>query len=67
MAGGPHLVGHPNLRRIEHWVIAGGWNTNNNTVWYADSWTGYGYPIPAKSWISMNTFLAAVGGWAYLW
>ena len=67
VAGGPHLVGHPNLKRIEHWVIAGGWNTNNNTVWYADSWTGYGYPIPAKSWISMNTFLVAVGGWAYLW
>ncbi len=67
VAGGPHLVGHPNLRRIEHWVIAGGWNTNNNTVWYADSWTGYGYPVPAKSWISMNTFLVAVGGWAYLW
>lgn len=67
VAGGPHLVGHPNLKRIEHWVIAGGWNTNNKTVWYADSWTGYGYPIPARSWISMDTFLVAVGGWAYLW
>lgn len=67
VAGGPHLVGHPNLRRIEHWVIAGGWNTNNNTIYYADSWTGYGYPVPAKSWISTNTFLDAVGGWAYLW
>lgn len=67
VAGGPHLVGHPNLPRIEHWVIAGGWNTNNNTVYYADSWTGYGYNIPAKAWISTNTFLTAVGGWAYLW
>ena len=64
---GPRLVGHPNLTRIEHWVIAGGWNDNNSTVHYADSWTGYGYPIPTKSWISKTTFLYAAGGWVYQW
>jgi hypothetical protein len=64
---GPRLIGHPNLSRIEHWVIAGGWNDNNATVHYADSWTDYGYSIPAKSWISRSTFLYAAGGWGYAW
>lgn len=64
---GPRLNGHPNLSRIEHWVIAGGWNDNNATIQYADSWTDYGYSIPAKSWISRSTFLYAAGGWGYAW
>jgi len=66
VAGGPHLVGHPN-QTIFHYFEIGGWNTNNSTTYYADSATSVWSTVPAYSWFDTWTMVVILGGRGYVW
>lgn len=67
VAGGPHLVGHPVNENIDHYFAIGGWSTNTNEVYYADSATTVWSGVPAYSWLDTNKVETILGGHGYIW
>jgi hypothetical protein len=66
VAGGHHLVGHPNQLIFHHFAI-GGWNTNSSQIWYTDSATTVWSSVPAYSWYDMYNLETILGGRGYVW
>ncbi len=68
----PHLVGHPFPDTIQHWAAVGGYNWNDDEVYYADSATymnqfGGGWAVPAHSWYSLANMEELLGGEGFIW
>jgi hypothetical protein len=66
VAGGPHLVGHPVNQTIGHYIEIGGYNSSQ--VWYADSYTGWGWSgVASYSWFDKGTMKAILSAAGYIW
>jgi hypothetical protein len=71
VAGGPHLVGHPNAL-IMHWFAIRGYDDYGATTLYEDSVHGcsqisYQASVPAYSAMSSDTIAVIMGGRGYIW
>lgn len=66
VAGGPHIIGHPEDETIFHWLEVGGYNSNSQ-IWYADSATSIWSGAAAHAWFSGPTLEIIMGGRGYIW
>lgn len=72
VSGGPHLIGHPSNRNIDHWYTIRGYANSGETTYYQDSvhgassisWSG---SVPAYSAMSSDTITRINGGFGYIW
>lgn len=72
VSGGHHLAGHPTNMTIFHWFEIGGWNTNSQQIYYADSVHGssavsWSANVTAgRTWFSLYDAATIMGGRGYV-